>query len=411
MLAFLVRVMSAQALLLTATFFGAPAANASDEPRVVATVPVGATPYGIAVSPDGSKVYVSNSTGGSVSIIETATRQVSLITSNVGPTPTGIVFNSSGSIAYVANFKPVTDFSAGTITSINVATGATTLLTTSIDCREILNLAITSDDSNLYLTCQGDGRIVQYQLGSPAIQTTLFAQNLSAPTDIAISADDSKIIATLSGLDDAYIREGVSQGDIGVTTGPFSVAISSVSGLAYVAGQTSGNISVVDLETRSLVGDEITVGGFLTDIAITPDGRTAIVSSLNDSKVKFVDLATNSVTSLSVGDGPQSIAVSSDGRFLYTANRNSNDVTVVALPQPPASGEYVPRAPIQQFAIDPSDPCEGVPDQFTDFPGIDATLRTAAWGKSWAMWPHGGTGGFVCTRQPYYTTADTWAVM
>jgi len=43
---------------------------------VTATVPVGAGPYGVAVTPDDSKVYITNNGSNSVSVIDTATNAV-----------------------------------------------------------------------------------------------------------------------------------------------------------------------------------------------------------------------------------------------------------------------------------------------------------------------------------------------
>src|SRR5712671_688732 len=44
---------------------------------VIATIPVDLTPFGVAVSPDGSKVYVTNISSNTVSVIDTATNTVS----------------------------------------------------------------------------------------------------------------------------------------------------------------------------------------------------------------------------------------------------------------------------------------------------------------------------------------------
>jgi YVTN family beta-propeller protein len=44
---------------------------------VIATVGVGAEPVGVAVTPDGSKVYIANSGSTAVSVIDTATNAVS----------------------------------------------------------------------------------------------------------------------------------------------------------------------------------------------------------------------------------------------------------------------------------------------------------------------------------------------
>ena len=43
-----------------------------------AEIPVGATPRGVAVAPDGDHVYVTNSGSNTVSVIDTTTNKVSL---------------------------------------------------------------------------------------------------------------------------------------------------------------------------------------------------------------------------------------------------------------------------------------------------------------------------------------------
>jgi YVTN family beta-propeller protein len=55
--------------------------------NVVATVPVGHSPFGVAVTPDGSKVYVANFGDGTVSAIATASNTV-IATIGVGAAPT-----------------------------------------------------------------------------------------------------------------------------------------------------------------------------------------------------------------------------------------------------------------------------------------------------------------------------------
>jgi YVTN family beta-propeller protein len=74
--------------------------------KVIATEPVGKGPNGVAVTPDGSKVYVANSgeySSGYVSVIDTATDN---ITANVpvGREPIGVAITPDGSKVYVTNF-------------------------------------------------------------------------------------------------------------------------------------------------------------------------------------------------------------------------------------------------------------------------------------------------------------------
>src|SRR5579862_5322367 len=70
--------------------------------KVVASIPVGHVPRGIAISQDGKRLYVTNAWSDTVSVIDTATRQVvkSLPT---GFEPSGVVVDHSGSTLYVAN--------------------------------------------------------------------------------------------------------------------------------------------------------------------------------------------------------------------------------------------------------------------------------------------------------------------
>ena len=332
-----------------------------DEPRLVATIPVGDTPYGIAVTPDGSKVFVSNSEGGSVSVIDTSRRIVtSTITSNIGTTPVGIAINPSGTTAYVGNFTfnllnpgPF----GGTVTSIDIATETTSShliwRATGQSCDRVLNLTVSFDGSKLFVACQDDGRVQVLDL--PGLATgSLLANtgNNCFPTDSAVTSDDRTLVVAVNGVPTGGFSCDSSQLDTALiidiataptgntsesaTGGAFSVAISPTSGLSYLAGRSSGAIAVVNPTTKANLGADIAVGGTLEDIVITPDGSQAIVSVIDQHAVKFVDLATGVVThTVGVGgSNPQSIALSRDGRFLYTANR-SGSVGVIEVPVPP----------------------------------------------------------------------------
>jgi YVTN family beta-propeller protein len=69
---------------------------------VTTTIAVGSSPYGVAVSPDGSTVYVANTGSGTVSVIATATDNV-IATIPVGSSPIGVAVTPDGSKVYVAN--------------------------------------------------------------------------------------------------------------------------------------------------------------------------------------------------------------------------------------------------------------------------------------------------------------------
>ena len=69
---------------------------------VVATVPVGSNPYGVAVTPDGARVYVTNVSSNKVSVIATASNTL-LATVPVGAGPLGLAVTPNGAFVYVTN--------------------------------------------------------------------------------------------------------------------------------------------------------------------------------------------------------------------------------------------------------------------------------------------------------------------
>ena len=357
-------------------------ASTTETPELVATIDIGAatTPYGIAVTPDGSKVFVSNSTAGSVSVIDTATRTVAnTITSNIGSTPVGIAISPSGSTAFVGNYA------AGVITAIDIATNTTTAhniaAATGQQCNWILNLRASFDDSSLFLACQDDVRVQALDL--PLSRNTGRLLELTGsdnfPTDLAVTANDQSLVVAVNGSGTnantalfITLANLPANSYIPANVGAFSVAISPTSGLAYLAGRNSGAISVVNPNTRTSAGADIVVGGDLTDIVITPDGSQAIVSVIDQDVVKFINLETGSVTH-TVGVGgtdPQSIALSRDGRFLYTANR-SGSVGVIAVPVSQA----------------PSTSSDGSPMfELTFSAGTEARCSTSQWIARMGAW-------------------------
>jgi YVTN family beta-propeller protein len=62
-------------------------------------IPLGFFPYGVAVTPDGSKVYVANAVSNSVSVIATATNTVTA-TIGVGSEPLGVGVTSLSGVPF-----------------------------------------------------------------------------------------------------------------------------------------------------------------------------------------------------------------------------------------------------------------------------------------------------------------------
>jgi YVTN family beta-propeller protein len=69
---------------------------------LTATIPVGQDPRGVAVRPDGRRVYVSNFDDGTVSVIDASTHTI-VSTVPVLPFPRWIAAAPDGSVVYIAH--------------------------------------------------------------------------------------------------------------------------------------------------------------------------------------------------------------------------------------------------------------------------------------------------------------------
>ena len=85
------------------------------------TVPVGDNPWGLAVTPEGARVYVANHGSHTVSVLSTATNTV-LTTVPVGTNPRGLAITPDGAWVYVANYNSSTVSVIATATNTVVDT-------------------------------------------------------------------------------------------------------------------------------------------------------------------------------------------------------------------------------------------------------------------------------------------------
>lgn len=252
--------------------------------QVIATVPVGLDPWGLAVTPDGSKVYVAVGNSNIVAVFNTTTNSVATDIP-VGKGPQGVAVSPDGSKVFVSNFVSGTVSVISTVTNTVVAT---------IDVGNTPEgVAISPDGAKAYITNFGFG---------PSVASYLSI----------IDTATNQITATISPI-------GGGEGG-GVGDSPFGVVVSPDGSKVYVTnfgccapppGQP-GTVSVVSTATNTVV-DTITVGFAPLGISITPDGRRVYVANdiayphvPNAGTVSVIDTSTDKVidTITGVGEGP-----------------------------------------------------------------------------------------------------------
>ena len=257
---------------------------------VVATVPVGQQPVGVAVAPDGKHAYVTNENSGNVSVIDAATNTV-VATVAVGSNPFGVAVAPDGKRVYVAREIQVPPSGSNNVSVIDTATNTVVAVAVA---GQPFGVAVAPDGKRVYFT-------------------NLCSNNVSV-IDTATNA----LVATVT-----------------VGQQPFGVAVTPDGKRAYVANgancNTSGsnNVSVIDTATNTVVAT-VPVGVNPSGVAVTPDGKRAYVTNPASSNVSVIDTATNTVVAtVPVGPAPFGIAFTPDGKRAYVPNAGSNNVSVI----------------------------------------------------------------------------------
>jgi len=245
------------------------------------TISVGTSPDAIAITPDGTKAYVVNHGSGTVSVIDTATNTV-IHTITVGTTPVAVAITPNGTQAYVANQG------SANITVIDIATNSTTTISTG---GNLTNVAITPDGTQAYVINYGfPGFIYVVDTADNIITTTITVGN--DPNSITFSPNDTR---------------------------------------AYTVNGNSASVSVIDTLTNTVI-DTISIENESGASAITPDGTQLYVAAITGFNVTVIDTATNALATgftnpiPLTGVFPNGVFMTPDGTQVYVTSDNGVDV-------------------------------------------------------------------------------------
>ena len=347
----------------------------ADKPNtVVATIAVGDTPAGIAVTPNNLFAYVVNNNndgipgGDTVSVLNLKNNTVEQTISDASfNEPYTVTINAAGTKAYVTNS------SSSTVTIIDVTTN--TVIGTIGGFDGPSGLVITPDGNYAYvnnyggpIAGSGNGNTVSVvDLNTNAIVGTLTVGPLppgppAAPAALAITPDGAYVYVVnyVNGNPDmgtvSIIRTSDNSVQVNAITGfsgPFAIAITPNGKYGYVTNFGSNNfspvgttVSVIDISSNTIAAS-ISVGIQPSGIAIAPSGQYAYVSNYHtlydgpnftdltasQGTINIIDIHSNKVISpvIDVGLSPDAIAISPNGQFAYVTNYTSNTVSVISL--------------------------------------------------------------------------------
>lgn len=437
---------TALALALIGTALLPVSAMAASEPSVVATVTVGISPTAVAITPDGTKAVVANYDSASISIIDI--QAATSTTVAVGTSPSAVAITPDGQRAVVTNYgsgtASIVSLASNSVTNtVTLASGArpgsvvisadgtrafvadggigvnlieqitiaTATITGSVVATLPGGLVMAPDGETVYATAAVSGQVTYFNTTTLAAGSISLTGSAGTPANsLAVSPDNSTIYAVrglgyqLLSLLSASSHTLTSTSTVG--TSPRDVAVRPDGARVYVTNGGDNTVSV--LNSTGTVLSTIPVGAGPDQVAFTPDGAYALVTNDTSNTVSFINTATESVEfTVNVGAGARGLGITASGTKALVLNNTAGTVSIINTPVTEVVGG--PTAALQQYGIAQSGACGvSAPDSVL-LPALGESVRNYGWGSSWAQWPNGGQGGYVCTRQPLYTTSG-WLI-
>ena len=322
--------------------------------QVIATIPVGAKPYAVAVNSVTNKIYVANTNGYTVTVIDGVTNNTTTV--NVGKYPNNVAVDSVTNKIYVTNLcgNDSTCHSTGTVTVIDGATNNT--LSVNVGFYPF-GLAIDSVTNKIYVAdiacwdappCSYPGKVTVID---GATNNTVSVDVGVFPEGVAVDSVTNKIYVvnkcgndlTCNSLGTVTVIDGITNNATTVNVGvhPYFAGVNSVTNKIYVTDncgndstcRSLGTVTVIDGATNNTTS--VNVGAFPWGVAVNAvTNKIYVIDTCgNDPNcsspgtVTVIDGATNNPTSVNVGDSPYEAAVDAVTNKIYAANTCGSDLT------------------------------------------------------------------------------------
>ncbi|MFC1411357.1 beta-propeller fold lactonase family protein [Streptacidiphilus sp. N1-12] len=272
--------------------------------------------------PAATTVYTADSGSGTVTAINTATGAV-VATVPVGTNPSGVAEDAARSHVYVANTGD------GTVSVIDTATDTVTAVVPGF--AHPFGLAVTPDGGRVYVTNESGNTVSVIDTATDTVSGGPITVGAN-PFRVTVSPDGADVYVSNSGSNSVSVistASGAVTATVPVGPSPVVLRTNPAGTLLYVANQGGNSVSVIDTAADAVIGT-IPVGSIPQGLAVSPDGSQLYVTDQGDNAVSVVSTATGAVTAtIAVGANPVAVAFDSTGAHAFVADYNDSAVSVV----------------------------------------------------------------------------------
>lgn len=304
--------------------------------RKIAEIPAGHHPTEVTFSPDGVRAYVSNRLDDTISVIEVASRKV-VATVPVGDEPHGVLTDKSGNHLFVLNTSAdsISVIDTNTLKEIKRLTAS----------RSPWSLSHSPDGSLIYVT-NNLSKFVDFRKPSMSEVTVIDTSRVAVRDRITVPAAN-----LLQGIDwhpsgeFALITCNRTKNLVPMTRLVQGWTITNALGVIW----KDGRVDQVLLDEPNMCFPDP------ADVAITPDGRLALVTSSGSDRVAVVDIprllsileaATDEerldvlpnhlgkptefvIAHITTKSSPRGVLITADGKTAFVANALDDSLTVI----------------------------------------------------------------------------------
>jgi YVTN family beta-propeller protein len=244
------------------------------------------SPANLAVSPDGTAVFVAHADIGRISIADLASWTVTRAIPAPG-SPFGLAVAQSGKL-YAG------DWNSDQVHEIDISAG------------KVLR-SVTAGKAPAHLALTPDGQLLLAVAREGNTVTIIDTASFTAKTTLAVER------------------------------APFAIAVNPRGGSAVVANAKAGSVSTIDL-SKLAVTSSARVGAMPYGVAYSGDGATTFITNQQSGTVSMLRPVAGSAAgsgaahaAFKVGSYPEGIALNADGTRAYVANWFSDDVSIIDL--------------------------------------------------------------------------------
>jgi YVTN family beta-propeller protein len=277
--------------------------------RSLGCVRTGSKPHGIAVSRDGARVFVSNEGASTLSIVDAHDRRV-VTEVPVGERPNQLALTPDGRHVWVLNNG------SASITIVDAESGA---VARTVPSGRGPHIIVTNAARNAAIvTAEGDSSLEVFDLTT--FERRSVVPVFAWPRVLAVTEDGTTAFLTIRwlngalvvGLDGAGPRDRIALGEPRFAAegkDAHGIALTPAGDELLLTTQITGQLTFVDPRSLAVRG-EVHVGNDPNWVEVTSDGRFAVVSNTADNTIAIVDIAARRVTTTApVGRAPKRLSL------------------------------------------------------------------------------------------------------